>query len=245
MDKRGIHWQSWEKMSVPKSNGGMGFRDLELFNDAMLDKQAWRLLENPNSLCARVLKGRYYPDVTIFYAGCPRSASPVWRPIIIGREVLKHGLVRRVGNGMTTEVWHDNWISGTRSLKPMGRLIDTPVLTVADLIEEESGEWSVQKVCEIFTAPHADAILSLPRRRSGIDDCWAWEHERSRVFSVRSAYRMLLENKGLLHNTTSSSADGDRFGKRCGSSGLCQRSDFLVADLKGLFQRMVSCIDAI
>ena len=53
---------------MPKSRGGMGFRDLELFNDSMLAKRAWRLLENPDSLCARVLKGRYYPDGNILIA---------------------------------------------------------------------------------------------------------------------------------------------------------------------------------
>jgi hypothetical protein len=40
----------------------MGFRDLPLFNKAMLGKQGWHLLKHPDSLCARVIKGKYFPN---------------------------------------------------------------------------------------------------------------------------------------------------------------------------------------
>lgn len=61
-ESRHIHWQRWELLTRPKPLGGMGFRDLRLFNLAMLDIQGWQLIEKPESLCARVLKGRYYHD---------------------------------------------------------------------------------------------------------------------------------------------------------------------------------------
>ena len=39
----------------------MGFKNLQAFNLAMLAKQGWRLLMNPNFLVARVYKAKYYP----------------------------------------------------------------------------------------------------------------------------------------------------------------------------------------
>lgn len=69
----------------------MGFHDMALFNQAMLGKQGWRLLTEPDSLCARVLKGIYFPQGDFWNAIAPRSASVTWRSILYGRDLLKQG----------------------------------------------------------------------------------------------------------------------------------------------------------
>ena len=74
-DHRRMHWYTWWKMCYPKNEGGMGFRDLYSFNLAMLSKQCWRLIINPGSLCARVLKAKYYPNVSLLQATLKKGAS--------------------------------------------------------------------------------------------------------------------------------------------------------------------------
>ena len=56
-DRKKIHWVKWDVLTNSKSMGKMGFiRDLALFNDSLLAKQAWRLLKNTNSLFYKVFK---------------------------------------------------------------------------------------------------------------------------------------------------------------------------------------------
>ena len=84
--------------------GGLGFKDFELFDLAMLAKQAWRLLQTPDSLSARLLKSVYYPNSNILEANLGGHPSQVWRAIVEGRDVLIQGLIRRIGNGASTNI---------------------------------------------------------------------------------------------------------------------------------------------
>ena len=58
--------------------GGLGFRDYRIFIQALLARQAWRLITKPNSLCARVLKSKYYPNGELEDTVFTGNASPSW-----------------------------------------------------------------------------------------------------------------------------------------------------------------------
>lgn len=57
---KGIHWRKWDKLCVPKKEGGLGFREISVFNQALVAKQGWRVLIYPQSLVARMLKATYF-----------------------------------------------------------------------------------------------------------------------------------------------------------------------------------------
>ena len=90
-EEKKIAWVSWKKMCKAKSNGGMGFRNFQAFNLAMLAKQGWRLLSNPDSLCAKILRARYYPSGDILNSKLGCNPSYTWRSIFKGLEVVRKG----------------------------------------------------------------------------------------------------------------------------------------------------------
>lgn len=87
--RRKTNWVAWKKLIQPKFMGGLGFRDIELFNLALLARQAWRILQNPLTMTARLLKAVYYPACDFLQAPLGSRPSQVWRALIEGRDVLK------------------------------------------------------------------------------------------------------------------------------------------------------------
>ena len=107
--KRNTHWLSWKCMAIPKSHGGLGFRSLKEFNTAMLAKQGWRLLTNPSSLAARVLKAKYFLDRDFLNAQIRPHSRPsfTWQSIMSTQSLLKSGCRRVIGDGLSISAWND------------------------------------------------------------------------------------------------------------------------------------------
>lgn len=55
-DDNEIQWNTSVNMGVSKYGGGLGFQDIESFNMALLAKQCWRVLSNPQSMAAMVFR---------------------------------------------------------------------------------------------------------------------------------------------------------------------------------------------
>jgi hypothetical protein len=120
------HWVSWDVMCSPKFAGGLGFRDIELFNLALLARQAWHILQNPSSLSARILKAVYFPTTDFLEATLGSDPSQVWRALIEGRDTMNQGLIRRIGTGEKTHAWNQNWLPRDHMLPSLACLATDP-----------------------------------------------------------------------------------------------------------------------
>lgn len=77
------------KANKVEGKGGLGFRDIHDFNIAILPRQVWLLIEQPHSLCAQLVKAKYYPDCSILDAGQSSNMSYAWRSITYGIDLVK------------------------------------------------------------------------------------------------------------------------------------------------------------
>ncbi|XP_004308230.1 PREDICTED: uncharacterized mitochondrial protein AtMg00310-like [Fragaria vesca subsp. vesca] len=133
--KKGMHFCKWKKLCASKWKGGLGFRDLETFNLALLAKTFWRLMQNPNSLVSRLLRAKYFHSTKWMRAGCRRGASMMWNGLSWGKELLELRIRWRVGDGALINVKKDKWIPQPFSFKDDSfachpDLVDTLVVSI-------------------------------------------------------------------------------------------------------------------
>ena len=103
-DSRKVHWVKWERLCEAKEVGGLGFKEIEKFDEALLAKQVWRMINNPDSLCHQVFKAIFFPDYSILEAKDLRVGSYAWKSILSARDVIRKGMVWHIGNGESMRI---------------------------------------------------------------------------------------------------------------------------------------------
>jgi hypothetical protein len=192
--KRKMHWVSWDIMLRPKNKGGIGFKDMRMFNQALLARQAWRLLQHPESLCAQVLKAKYYPHGNLADTVFSGNASSTWQAIEYGLELLKNGVIWRIGNGASVRIWRDPWIPRNDYFKAITPKRRCRLKWVSELLNPD-GTWNEQLLHQHFYPIDIEAILRIRTSRRNDVDFLAWQPDQKGQFSVKSAYAMGMEHK--------------------------------------------------
>ncbi|KAL8118401.1 hypothetical protein AgCh_016070 [Apium graveolens] len=148
-DNKGMCWLPWERMSMSKKRGGLGFRDLHGFNLALLGKQCWNIIRNPGALVSRVLKAKYFPDCHLLQANRTGGASYTWSGIWEAKEIL----LNRINQYLTVDQYL-YWKSGLKDIikDPNTIISDTETPTKPTKTEEPS-KTQIQSRYETIRVP--------------------------------------------------------------------------------------------
>ncbi|KAF7807419.1 ribonuclease H [Senna tora] len=164
-------------------------------NEAFLMKQGWRIKTDKNSLCSKVLIGKYScgcdlrRDISAknhdswLWKNIPR----VWTPIQQNQRWIK-------GNGEMGKLWLDIW-GGLKTPLVMNLQMflgeDLLKASVAELCDDD-GVWRVDVLRDLLKDDILSKVLSrpAPNRNCGEDHvCWGASGDGN--FSVKSAYILL------------------------------------------------------
>ncbi|XP_041001694.1 uncharacterized protein LOC121247405 [Juglans microcarpa x Juglans regia] len=165
-----VHWWRWDRLGQCKGRGGLGFRMLEDFNKALLAKQGWRLLKEPESLVGRIFKDKYFKNLHLLEASLGKSPSFVWRSIWSAMDVLKRGMIWRVGNGEDIKIWGQKWLPkpGSGCVQSQVSILQNEAY-VNELIDTDGKRWKEELVRLVFEEEEANLILSIPIRGGAVD----------------------------------------------------------------------------
>ncbi|KAA3458179.1 reverse transcriptase [Gossypium australe] len=192
--KRGIHWCAWKDLCIAKEQGGLGFRNINQCDVAMLAKQGWRLINYPNSLLAQVLKVKYYPHSDFIHAQLGNLPSLTWKSVWAAKGLLQDGLGWRIGRGDQVSVWNDRWIPGVDSIQSRNFNDSTEIKLVSSLIDSTTRKWKVGLIEHTFPESIAQKILQIPLAEEIHEDFQVWYGEHSGEFTQKKIVPTSLDS---------------------------------------------------
>ncbi|XP_062007966.1 uncharacterized protein LOC133724996 [Rosa rugosa] len=190
--KRGIHWCTWQVLYKNKLAGGLGFRDIECFTQALLAKTVWRIVFQTNSLVNCILQQKYAVNGNWAAVQVGSKDSFIWKSLMWGKELLCAGIRRRIGNGDTTRIWEDKWLPSPWSFRVITlRFLDSA--TTVNQLMEKPGMWNVDFIKDKFLSVDVEKILSIPLCESSGGDVAVWHYTKDGYYTVKSGYWLGME----------------------------------------------------
>ncbi|GJY41443.1 hypothetical protein Tco_0428713 [Tanacetum coccineum] len=163
--KKGRSKVAWEVVCLPKNEGGLGIRRLEVFNSALMIAHIWKLLSLKESLWG-------------------------WRKILQLRPTISEFIWCNLGDGAATSLWFDKWCE----MGPLANLISSRDIfraglshtsKVRDIIQDGAWNWPQDLLSKypFLSTCHVPLVVSR-------SDCLVWRNSQgvSKPFSVAQVW---------------------------------------------------------
>ena len=187
-----MHLINWDRITQPKRMGGLGLKKFKTMNQALLNKQYWRLCQNPNSLLAKTVKARYFPNSSIQDYRAKSHHSWVWRNTIkVDQPLLREGKWR-VGNGYNIPLNHKDWFPHSNFSAHQSHLLTG---TMGDLIDDDARTWKADLIRKLYHFHRASSILQITiSKTNSVQDTLCWKFSNNGEFQVHKVYDLLSRN---------------------------------------------------
>lgn len=190
IDRKSYPLVAWEKVFLPKGEGGLGILQVASWSKASFSKLLWKIVANENYLWVRWTKAAYLKGRSIWNARARDDHPWCWRKLLKLRDAVKNHVEYLVGDGRQLYLFFDNWlISG-----PISAEIGTNVrrwgenLRVRDWWKPEGG-WTIPNSFRRKYPNIAAEISNI--QLSDIPDRARWKLNASGCFFVESMYNSL------------------------------------------------------
>jgi hypothetical protein len=206
-------WVSWDRICQPKEKGGLGIKNLELFNDSLLCKWKWRCLIDIEAPWYHLLQFRYGSLAGNLLRQDGRigvkKGSIWWRDIWrLGSEEdggwFGSNISNIIGDGVNLDFWKDKWLRtlSMRDLFPdLYSKTNRPEGSVAHMGQWNGDVWQWElgwndelTATETENALYLLSLLHSVQLRRNERDRRRWVAHPAGLFSVQSAYTALMNN---------------------------------------------------
>ncbi|XP_021857652.1 uncharacterized protein [Spinacia oleracea] len=218
MEKRGVCWVKRAVLEKPKGMGGIGLRNLELYNKAFLMKQAVRIHQNPKLLVAQVMTSAY--KKTPLEAGLENSVKQKtswgFKGMVRSVQSMKEGFGKVIAAGNSL-ISHCYWVP-SREIKLKNNHVqnESRPVRISDLFCNNSRDWNSCLIWKTFEKSSAKEILNTYISKDAHEDKIHWVGFHNGSSSVKSfyAYQIICNLEGK------KAAIQDRFWKKLWSSRM-------------------------
>ncbi|GJR80695.1 RNA-directed DNA polymerase, eukaryota, reverse transcriptase zinc-binding domain protein [Tanacetum coccineum] len=159
---------SWDVICKPKDQGGLGLKNMYVWNEVLMIKHLWNIAAKKDTLWVKWISVEKLKGKSIWEVQGDSNSSVGWKNILSLREKVRKHIGWKIGDGKSVNVWHDKWCNAS----PLSDFIDS-----RDIYDARLG-----KECTL------NEIIS--------DGRWVWPEEWNSDFEVlRNVQIPVLDNE--------------------------------------------------
>ena len=103
---------AWKDVCFPKREGGLGIKDLAIWNKAAIGKNIWQVFSNKDSLWATWITKTKLKRLSFREITENTQSSWSWSKILSLRGIFKPLFQYKLSNGNVFSFWYDPWLNG-------------------------------------------------------------------------------------------------------------------------------------